>query len=74
MVAVVAERHTVDRPRVAFEGANLLAAGEIPQFDRVVETGRGEQLSVGAECHAVNQGVVSVEFLDLLGRGDKVTG
>src|SRR5206468_3327610 len=61
-LAVGREGDAVDRPGVAGEGALLLALGERPQLDDVVEPGGGEQLAVGTEGDTVDEGHVALEL------------
>src|SRR5262249_22546648 len=54
-LAVGAERHAGDIPRVLAESAGVLAAAHVPQFDRRVGTPRSQQLAVGTEGHGVDR-------------------
>jgi hypothetical protein len=48
------------------EGAQLLAAGGIPQLHRLVPTARGQPCAIGAEGHALDFHGMSFEGAQLL--------
>src|SRR5262249_11616213 len=69
LVAIGAERDSIYMRRMPFERGDLFAGREVPKFNGVVETGRGERLAVGSESDAKNKAPVALELRRRLGVG-----
>src|SRR5438132_686634 len=64
-LAIGTERHGIEAVAMPLDGAGILTADHVPEFDRLVvtvpPTGRGEGLTVGTERHGLNLAAVPIE-------------
>ena len=69
-----AERHSIHRGPMAFEGPPTCSAGRVPRPHRLVVASRSQQLAIRAERHSIRHGPMALEGVtDLFAAGRSPT-